>query len=68
MEKDIISKRSYSVDLAKCMAVLLFLNNHMKDIYPIRILACGGALGNALFFVVSGYTWAGINERTRLFG
>lgn len=50
-ESQLVTRRSYAIDLAKCMAVLLVLNNHMKDIYPIRIFAGGGALGNALFLL-----------------
>lgn len=58
-----ISNRSRAIDLAKCLAVLLILNNHMKIIYPNASFAFGGSLGNALFFFVSGYTWSNLHNR-----
>ena len=37
------------------MAILLVFNSHCSKLYPIEALATGGALGNALFFIISGY-------------
>lgn len=51
------------VDYAKVIAILLVLNSHMDSLYPISSLAVGGALGNSLFFFVSGYTWVGARKR-----
>ena len=51
------------VNYAKVIAILLVLNSHMDSLYPISSLAVGGALGNSLFFFVSGYTWIGAKKR-----
>ena len=56
--------RSWAIDLVKCLAVLLVLNSHMEQIYPVSALAFGGALGNALFFTVSGYTWSNLKGKS----
>ena len=37
------------------VAALLIINSHYDQIYPIQALATGGAIGNALFFAVSGF-------------
>ena len=36
------------------IAVLLITNSHLDSLYPIPGLASGGALGNAIFFMLSG--------------
>lgn len=54
---DNCAKEKNYIYLAKFFAVLLVLNSHLDKCYPIPALATGGALGNALFFFVSGYTW-----------
>ncbi len=36
------------------IAVLLITNSHLDGLYPIPGLASGGALGNAIFFMLSG--------------
>lgn len=41
--------------LVRCLAILLVTNSHLDALYPIRQLATGGALGNAIFFAASGY-------------
>ena len=43
------------VDLLKCAGALLIINSHMESLYPKSALATGGALGNALFFICSGF-------------
>lgn len=47
----------YCLNFLKVVAVLLVYNSHCDDLYPekIRFLATGGAIGNALFFAMSGY-------------
>lgn len=41
--------------LVLCLAVLLITNSHFDALYPDPRLGTGGALGNALFFLLSGY-------------
>lgn len=48
--------------MLKFIAVVLVFNSHLDELYPISVLATGGAIGNFLFFVVSGYTWSNIKE------
>lgn len=47
------------INYLKCVAVLLVLNSHLDQIYPVSSLGFGGAMGNTLFFLVSGFTWGG---------
>lgn len=54
---DISSKRKNYIDLLKTIAVILVFNSHLDKLYPISTLATGGAIGNTLFFFISGYTW-----------
>lgn len=50
-------KRDFAIDLIKFLAVLLIINSHMDKCYPsFRILATGGAIGDALFLFCSGFT------------
>lgn len=56
------------INYLKAIAVLLVLNSHLDSIYPISALGFGGGLGNALFFCVSGYTWAGLHSKKKSFG
>jgi Acyltransferase family len=37
------------------IAILLIVNSHMDNYYPIKYLGTGGALGNALFFALSSF-------------
>ncbi len=48
-------KRYELLDLMRFIAILLVMNSHFDPLYPIPALATGGAMGNALFFVISGY-------------
>lgn len=41
--------------LLKSIAALLITNSHMDSIYPIEALSIGGAIGNCIFFLVSGF-------------
>lgn len=43
------------VNLLRFLAIALVINSHMDAFYPIPILGTGGAIGNALFFVLSAY-------------
>lgn len=50
------SKRHYEfLDLLRVFAILLVFNSHCDALYPVHALATGGAMGNALFFVISGF-------------
>ena len=48
-------KRYALLDVLRVAAILLVLNFHFDPLYPIPALATGGAAGNGLFFVLSGY-------------
>ena len=48
-------KRYVLLDVLRVAAILLVLNSHFDPLYPISALATGGAAGNGLFFVLSGY-------------
>lgn len=37
------------------VAIFLIINHHLHNYYPIQYLATGGAMGNALFFVLSSF-------------
>jgi peptidoglycan/LPS O-acetylase OafA/YrhL len=43
------------VNLLRLLAIVLVINSHMDDFYPFPILGTGGAIGNALFFMLSSY-------------
>ena len=66
MVKTVIStaKVRYNfIPYLKTLAVLLVINSHLDAYYPHSALATGGALGNALFFVVSGFCLADIHDK-----
>lgn len=49
--------RNVGIDWLKMLAVFLVMNSHMSICYPkYGFLASGGAIGDALFFFVSGFT------------
>lgn len=49
--------RDTAIDLIKFLAVFLVMNSHMGECYPkYQFLATGGAIGDSLFFFVSGFT------------
>lgn len=50
-----MKKRYELLDLLRVLAILLVLNSHLDQLYPIPALASGGAAGNGLFFIISGY-------------
>lgn len=39
----------------RAIACLLITNSHGEAVYPIRILASGGLLGDVIYFAISGY-------------
>jgi len=53
------------VDLLRVVAIALIVNSHLDDFYPLPALATGGAIGNALFFALSGFGLAASARRTR---
>lgn len=55
----------FHIDFLKCIAVLLIINSHMDPIYPYSAMATGGAMGNALFFIASGYLLAGKEKKKK---
>ena len=44
-----------SITLLRALACLLITNAHYGNIYPLKIIANGGLLGDVIFFAVSGY-------------
>lgn len=52
-----VKERDTAIDFVKFLAVFLVLNSHMGVCYPkYQFLATGGAIGDGLFFFVSGFT------------
>lgn len=46
----------------RTVACLLITNSHGENVYPIRILASGGLLGDAIYFAISGYCLYSLKE------
>ena len=52
-----MKEKNLSIELLKFMAVIIVMNGHMDVLYgKYSALATGGAIGDALFFFVSGFT------------
>jgi peptidoglycan/LPS O-acetylase OafA/YrhL len=52
-----MKERDISIDILKFIAALLITNSHMELLYgKYGMLATGGAIGDVLFFFVSGFT------------
>lgn len=51
----ILKPQLHAFNGIKVLAMILVFNSHCGNLYPVSALATGGALGNALFFVLSGY-------------
>lgn len=49
------AERLFNIDFLKAIAVFLIINSHLDSLYPTSAIATGGALGNGLFFMVSGF-------------
>lgn len=57
-----MQKKNYNfIFYLKAIAIILIVNSHCDSLYPIPALATGGALGNAIFFAVSGFCLYPIN-------
>ena len=54
----------YFIEFLRAIATVLIANSHFKGVYPSDILSFGGGLGLALFYMISGYLLANINEKT----
>lgn len=50
--------------ILRAIACLLITNSHQEEIYPIRILASGGLLGDVIFFAISGYCLYSIAQQS----
>ena len=44
-----------STSFLRFIAIVLITNSHLDSLYPIPALGTGGSIGNALFFMLSGY-------------
>ena len=44
-----------SISFLRTFAALIIINSHCGSLYPVSALAKGGALGNSLFFLMSGF-------------
>lgn len=55
MEVSREKKQLHTLNFLKIFAILLVFNSHCTNLYPYSVLATGGALGNSLFFILSGY-------------
>ena len=57
--------RNLSIELLKFLAVIIVYNSHCELLYgEYSFLATGGAIGDCLFFFVSGFTlFLGRNDR-----
>lgn len=47
--------RLKSISFLRTFAALIIINSHCINLYPISAFARGGALGNSLFFLMSGF-------------
>lgn len=50
--------------MLRAVACLLITNSHQEEIYPIRILASGGLLGDVIYFAISGYCLYSIAQQS----
>lgn len=50
--------------ILRAIACLLITNSHQEEIYPIRILASGGLLGDVIYFAISGYCLYSIAQQS----
>lgn len=46
----------------RTVACMLITNSHGEEVYPIRILASGGLLGDVIYFAISGYCLYALKE------
>lgn len=45
----------YFIDILRAFAALIITNSHFDSLYPHPAFSTGGAFGNAVFFIVSGF-------------
>ena len=50
--------------ILRAIACMLITNSHQEEIYPIRILASGGLLGDVIYFAISGYCLYSIAQQS----
>jgi hypothetical protein len=50
-----MDQAKYGTDMLRCLAIIMIINSHMDVLYPIPEMATGGAIGNAVFFMLSAY-------------
>lgn len=53
------------INIVRALATCLITNSHFSPIYTYDIIAKGGALGNSLFFLTTGFCLANCNEDFR---
>lgn len=58
-----MTPRNLGIDFLRFVAIVLVINSHMDAFYPIPQLGTGGALGNALFFMLSAFGLAQSQQR-----
>ena len=65
MEREAKLEKSkfYFIDYVRAFAAIIIINSHFDSLYPVPVLATGGAIGNALFFAVSGFCLWPIKNR-----
>lgn len=52
----------------RALAIILITNSHLYNYYPIAEIATGGAIGNAIFFCLSGFgTYLSQQNKNKLF-
>ncbi len=51
----VIMQDRFDTSFIKFLAIVLITNSHLHGLYPFPQLATGGAIGNSLFFMISGY-------------
>jgi peptidoglycan/LPS O-acetylase OafA/YrhL len=54
MKVESIDSRAWS-NFLRFLAIMLVINSHLDDLYPIHWLGTGGSIGNSLFFMLSSY-------------
>lgn len=59
-----MTQRHLGIDFLRFVAIVLVINSHMDAFYPIPQIGTGGALGNALFFMLSAFGLAQSQQRS----
>lgn len=53
LKTDLSSCHRNDTDFLRALAILIIINSHMDDFYPVKFLATGGMIGNSIFFMLS---------------